>query len=258
MQVKPPTVWGKLTDERWLHLDDTVYSKLTNTVTLSERLNHLESTIFAEAATMFGHSPLPYRNLAGQSRRTKLSINLIKEKNILLAQINSSPFPEKKKALDHLLLHIRSRIRSLRKTDKCRKRRWLLKKTRNVSKHNPYKAGKSLLDPKCFVYLKVDQTTLDHYKAFSLNDQSYNVPLCQLDGFPPQPHLIKMFKKGCFSYHDFLSLLSSRRNASAPGLNGIPYKVYKKCPKLKFRNVPSKRVKYHCNGKVWGKSIFPN
>ena len=82
MQVKPPIAWGKLTDERWLQLDDTVHSKLTNTGTLSERLNRLESTIFAEAATLFGHSPPPNRNLAGQSRRTKLSINLIKEKNL--------------------------------------------------------------------------------------------------------------------------------------------------------------------------------
>ena len=29
----------------------------------------------------------------------------------------------------------------------------------------------------------------------------------------------------------FFAILATRRNASAPGLNGIPYKVYKKCPK---------------------------
>ena len=29
-----------------------------------------------------------------------------------------------------------------------------------------------------------------------------------------------------------MDILSSRRNASAPGLNGIPYKVYKKCPRI--------------------------
>ena len=92
MQVKPAIAWGKLTDERWLQLDDTVHRKLTNSGTLSGRLNHLESTIFAEAATLFGQSPPPNRNLTGQSCRTKLSINLIKEKTLLLAQIKSS-FP---------------------------------------------------------------------------------------------------------------------------------------------------------------------
>ena len=176
MQVKPSVAWGKLTDERWLQLDDTVQNKLTNTGTLSERLNCLESTIFAEAATLFGHSPPPNQNLAGQSRRTKLSIKLIiKGKNLLLAQIKSSSFPEQKISLDHLLLHVRSKIRSLCKAEKSCKRHWLLKKAHNDSKRNPYKAGKSLLDPKCFVSLKVDQANFDQHKAFSLNDQSYNL-----------------------------------------------------------------------------------
>ena len=35
-----------------------------------------------------------------------------------------------------------------------------------------------------------------------------------------------------FSYDDFWDILSSQRNASATGLNGIPYKVYKKCPRI--------------------------
>ena len=87
MQVKPPIAWGKLTDERWLQLDDIVRSKLTNSGRLSERLNCLESTISAETATLFGHSPPTSHNLAGQIHRTKISINLIKEKNLLLAQI---------------------------------------------------------------------------------------------------------------------------------------------------------------------------
>ena len=59
MQVKPPIVSWKLTNECWLQLDNTGLSKLTNTGTLSESLNHLESTMFAEAATLFGHSPPP-------------------------------------------------------------------------------------------------------------------------------------------------------------------------------------------------------
>ena len=100
----------------------------------------------------------------------KLSINLIKKKNLLLAQIKSSSLPEQKIALDHLLLLVRSKIRSLRKAEKSRKRHWLLKiMIRNDFKHNPYMAGKSLLDPKCFVSLKIYQANLDQHKASSLN-----------------------------------------------------------------------------------------
>ena len=53
-----------------------------------------------------------------------------------------------------------------------------------------------------------------------------------LEVLPPEPPLLKKFNKSCFSFDDFFEILSSRRNASAPGLNGIPYKVYKKCPKI--------------------------
>ena len=87
MQVKPPIAWGKLTDERSLQLDDIFRSKLTNSGRLSERLICLESTISAEAATLFGHSPPTNHNLVGQIHRTELSVNLMKEKNLLLAQL---------------------------------------------------------------------------------------------------------------------------------------------------------------------------
>ena len=72
---------------------------------------------------LLGHSPPSNRNLAGQSRRTKLSINLIKEKNLVLVQRKSSSLTEQKIALDHLLLHVMSKMRSLCQAEKSWKRR---------------------------------------------------------------------------------------------------------------------------------------
>ena len=76
------------------------------------------------------------------------------------------------------------------------------------------------------------QKNLDQHKSSNLIDNNYNIPLGNLEGLPPEPPLLKKFNKSCFSFDDFLQILSSRRNAFAPGLNGIPYKVYKKCPKI--------------------------
>ena len=84
-----------------------------------------------------------------------------------------------------------------------------MNKAKNKFKSNPYKAGKCLLDPKCFVSLKVNQANLDQLKASYLNDKSYAVPLDELEGLPPQVQVIKMFKKGCFSYNDFLFIIFS-------------------------------------------------
>ena len=163
-----------------------------------------------------------------------MSIQLIKEKNLLTAQIKTIFLPDQRTALEQLLANVKYKIRSLRKSEKSRKRRWLVKKAKNDFKSKPYNAGKKLLDPKCYVNLKVKQEDLDQHKSSSLIDINYDVPLADLEGLPHKPPLQKSFPTNCFSFEQFFQILSTRRNASAPGLNGIPYKIYKKCPKINF------------------------
>lgn len=75
---------------------------IANLITLGHYLKG--STVWNEAATFFGHSLIPNYNLAGQSHRTKLSVNLINDLiNLLLSQIKSSSLPEQTTALDQLL-----------------------------------------------------------------------------------------------------------------------------------------------------------
>ena len=122
---------------------------------------------------------------------------------------------------------MKCRIWSLRNGEKTCKHHWLMKKAKNKFKVSPYKAGKNLLDLKCYYCsLKVD---LDQHKSFNLFDTNYDTPLGNMEGLPPEPPLLKKFNKSSFSCDDFFAILATRRNASAPGLNGIPYKVYKKC-----------------------------
>ena len=128
--VKTPIAWGKANDERWVQLGDIVYSKLKTCNSLTERLDLLQNTIYNETANIFGHSHPHKRNLAGQSRRTTSSIQLIKEKNLLTAQINST-FPlDQQIALEKLLTNVENKIRSLRKSEKSDRQRWLVRKAR--------------------------------------------------------------------------------------------------------------------------------
>ena len=80
--------------------------------------------------------------------------------------------------------------------------------------------------------LNVDQETLDQHKSFNLFDKNYDIPLGNLEGPQPEPLLLKKINKSSFSYDDFFEILSTCRNASAHGLNGICYMVYKKCSKI--------------------------
>ena len=129
--LKTPVAWGNSVHERWTQLDDKVSVKLHMCATLAETLTLLQESIYNDAANIFGHLQPKKRNLAGQSRRTKLSIELIQQKNLLLTQINSVASPEQKAALTQLLLNVRSKIWSLRKAEKTRKHRWLVKRAKN-------------------------------------------------------------------------------------------------------------------------------
>ena len=100
LSMKTPIAWGKANDKHWAQLDDVVSSKLKTCNSLTERLDLLQNTIYNEAANIFGHSQPTKRNLAGQSRRTKLSIQLIKEKNLLTAQISTIFLPDQQTALE--------------------------------------------------------------------------------------------------------------------------------------------------------------
>ena len=102
--LKTPVAWGNAVHERWTQLDDKVSVKLHMCATLAETLTLLQESIYNDAANIFGHLQPKKRNLAGQSRRTKLSIELIQQKNLLLAQINSAASPEQKAALINCFL----------------------------------------------------------------------------------------------------------------------------------------------------------
>ena len=95
-----------------------------------------------------------------------------------------------------------------------------------------YKAGKDVLDPKCSIRLTTSQEEMDQHKASVLSDPFASVPLSVLDDLPPSPKCSKKFDNSSLKYSDFMYLLKSRRNGSSPGINQLPYKVYKLCPQI--------------------------
>ena len=147
--LKTPIAWGNSIDEQWTQLDDKVSIKLHMCTTLAETVALLQEKICTEASSIFGHLKHKTRRLGGQNRRTKLSIQLIHQKNLFLAEIKSSSLPEQQAALTHLLVNVKCGIWSLHKAKKRHKRLWLMKKAKSEFKVNSYKADKSLLDPKC-------------------------------------------------------------------------------------------------------------
>ena len=78
----------------------------------------------------------------------------------------------------------------------------------------------------------MNQELLDKHIADTVKDTFNDVPLRELEGLPPPPPVKIPFSNQKLSYEDFSQVLLTRSNRSAPGLNNIPYKVYKRCAQI--------------------------
>ena len=219
-------------NETWGDFDGAVLSKLNRGCSLSHRLDILQSTIYDTAVHKFGYAE-QRQNSSFQtpSRRKYLSLKLVSEKNTLIAKIESCMSFERP-GLQVILAQVKTKLRSLRRSERNRKKRWRFKNANIKFKRNPYQAGKDLLDPKCHIKLSIGKETLDRYLSSIIRDQLYDVPLVDLPGLPPPPTIKTKFSSKGMEHREFIKLLQSRRNGSAPGINKIPYKVYKNCPQI--------------------------
>ena len=116
---------------------------------------------------------------------------------------------------------------------------------------------------KCCSSFNIDQETHNQHKSSSLFDKNYDIPLGNFNSLQPELPLLKKLNESSFSYDDFFEILSTHRNGSAPGLNVIPYKVYKKCSTIskfifQFFKLVSNDVKFPFNGKLLKRNAFPN
>ena len=123
------------------------------------------------------------------------------------------------------------KLQSSRRREKHCKKRWLYKESQKLFHKNTYKVGKYLFQPNTSISLSTDKSNLDAYKSDCVYDK-YNIPLSSLQGLPDKPPTTIPFPVKSLDFNDFLLLLGTRRNASAPGINAVWYKVCRKCPQL--------------------------
>ncbi|XP_057296267.1 uncharacterized protein LOC130625225 [Hydractinia symbiolongicarpus] len=119
--------------------------------------------------------------------------------------------------------NVKLKLTTLRRGERNIKKRWKIRNANRAFGKNPYQAGKDLLDPKCSVWLNVHKESLDAHKSSVLIDPLYEIPLSTLPGLTNAPNVTSAFDSSKFNFKDFQTILDTRRNASSPGLNQIPY-----------------------------------
>jgi len=128
-------------------------------------------------------------------------------------------------------LHNKSRRNELRK-----KRKKESVREQEKFKKNPFDFSTKLLNGKQAKKTEPTFSKDDAEKFFrnEYSDKDRGVIFENLKGMPDIPTPAKRFVMEDLDWESFQRKLRSRRNKSSPGPNGVPYLVYKRCPRIAF------------------------
>ena len=93
-------------EDDWTWFDNVVNTLLVGAPSISEHVDLLENTIYAQGCLLLGTLPNKKKGLCGLNRRAQHSISLVQERNELLNKLNSSNDRGVKSSLKPLLEHI--------------------------------------------------------------------------------------------------------------------------------------------------------
>ena len=173
-----------------------------------------------------------------EARRDKKEAKRSKDQNSIMAA--------NMEYLKLVRLHNKSRRNQLRKQKKKEN-----KKEQEQFKRNPFEYSKKLLDGKS--NNKPPEFSKEATEKFFKNeyrDKERGAIYGKLSRLPDAHDPRKVFEMGELNWVEFKSKLKSRRNKSSPGPNGVPYLVYKRCPRVTL-------IIFRILSTLWEKKIVP-
>lgn len=138
---------------------------------------------------------------------------------------------EEKEGLQSLWRQLRARLAQLRRDERIRKHRNHKEKARASFFQDPFKYARGLLEEEKSGTLQVSEQELEEYIKDQLRD-SLRESLLGSPGYVPRPpEPTSPFDISPPKWSEVKHMVERARAASAPGLNAVPYKVYKNCPR---------------------------
>ena len=221
-------------DDLWESLNSRVICQLPTNVPWVDRLKLLQDKIYTEAVEMFGCVE-PVSHVGRKRSRAERQLAKIRDEiRRCAAQRKGSPQTERY-GYDCILDDLKERRKKVRRAVNARKRRSDRRKLKRSFFDNPFQAAKDMLSPKVQTQLNVPKAALDEYVREVASDPEREKELGELPGFGLlDPHCpVVDLNKRPFTSSQLNSTLKRKKSKSRPGPNQIPYKVYKKCSKLR-------------------------
>ena len=232
--VLMPIKWPLMReDKKWKMFEDAVMCQLDGNSSAEDRLNRLQNVIYSEGKDRFGCVERRPSSPKEPNRRERKLASVRKEIKNLTKLARNCDNDEERGGLLLVRSELIDKKRQLRRAENSRKRRWRRRKAQKRFWNDPYKASKEILSDKVHVPLNVEKEVIDDYVRNVASDPLRDVDLGVLEGLPEAARPTVDFDNSRFSFAEFNQVVRRRRTASKPGPNKIPYKVYKKCIKIR-------------------------
>ena len=236
---KPKIAWPAASEKSsYQKLEELVCKKIYKMKgTVQERLKKLAETIYETGKDEFGEEQVKKKKTeskGGDSRRERRMKEIRKEKNDLRKRWRQAK-PDEKEGLSVLYENIKKKCRNMERNIRRNERGRESKRTREQFLKNPYAATKKMFTESKSGKLKCTKEELDKHICDTYSDPQRKEPLPPMNGlkYPTAPGV--KFQLGDFKEKELDNFVRKTRAKSAPGGDGVSYKVYKYCDRLRHK-----------------------
>ena len=237
MQRRARIPWPKLEDEAAFGNFDADVSNILETTlqgNAERKMESLTNIVYIIGKERFGVEEEKSKKAGVQqtpNRRERRIRKCRQELNKLNKQFRKANEMEKA-GIAILTDDIRSELSKLRRAERLRQKRKHKEKNRAQFIKNPFNFTKGLLGQQRSGRLHCPKEEVEAYLQETHSDEQRDEELGPypraLDVEPPK----KLMEVKEPTWREVTEVVRKARSGSAPGPNGIPYKVYKKCPKV--------------------------
>ena len=165
-----------------------------------------------------------------KSRRQRMMEDIRIQKKNLKKQKNTAT-GEELQGLLQLWEELKSKHSALSKAEALRKKRSKRKKTQDRFFKGPFQFARALFEQPKSGTLEVEKEALEQHLEKTYSKPNRDAPL-NIPGLVQPGGPTKAFNDKPPTLEELKKVVEKARAKSSPGPNGIPYLLYKKCPKV--------------------------
>lgn len=250
---KEQVKWPWQNDKKaWMKLDEDLDTILQVALqgSVERKLGALPTITYAVGLERFGMAEKHGTSRPYKPNRREEEIKRLRSEIRALGKQFKRANEEERVGLGQLRNLRRQKIQRLRRAERLRKNRKLKERRRAAFFGNPYKFTSQLLSEEKSGQLTSTKEETEKFLQEAHSDSQCKEPLGNCSRIKEVPPPSSRLDEKEPTLKEVMDVVKKARAGSAPGPSGIPYKVYKNCPRLLKRLWSLMKV-------VWRKGVIP-